>query len=454
MYNKIKFFAFSAVLLCLINLSPLLGQDSPKPDQSNSQQQQDTQKDQQNEFHFLEENLRLQQQMPQNLHDEATTKQNDVTSKGTQPKTAQPRVTEQHATALQNKTPEKTLPGQAEKRVTKVAPSSSKETVTMPPMDLKMKQALQTSEGETVIAIKKDKVAPFLQHIKDRGKLIVAMYSVDQPPFFMKDKNGKLIGLDVEIATKMAEIMGVEVEFNREAQSFNEVVDIVSSGKADIGISKLSFTLVRSQKVLYTKPYIVLGKTFLLNRLEMAKLNTSRKADTLNGLLNKKGRTIGVIKDSSYESFARQLFPNATIVPLDSWGPQTLEMGVRGDVLGIFRDDLEIKKLIRQKPDANLKVLPVTLKNQEDPIRIIVPWNQDHFVFWVNEFLQSLEISFTVDELLTKYNSYFQQLEDDRVQSEKEAKDKSANDAAEQKKALTPPLKPEDVPLSKTSEKK
>lgn len=265
-------------------------------------------------------------------------------------------------------------------------------------------EVVQEAQQETPEAM-----APDIQAIMDRGELVVAMYSVDQPPFFMKDKNGKLIGFDAELAEKMAEALGVRLRFNREANSFNQVIDIVASGKADIGISKLSYTLTRAKKVLYSKPYMTLKKTFLINRLKMAKAKGKRGADTLQKLIDHHEGTIGVIAKSSYVNFAKQLFPKATIVPLESWGLESLDIAMQGKVLAIFRDDMEILKLIRRVPDSNFHVLPVTLKEQTDPIHMILPAGKHHFLEWVNGFLRSLEkqINIPVEDLLNKYEDYF-----------------------------------------------
>ena len=99
---------------------------------------------------------------------------------------------------------------------------------------------------------------PDIKRIIDRKKLIVAVVESNHPPFFtVSSKTGKMCGFDVELAEGIAAGLGVELEFNRDAKTFNELVDIVSRHEADIVISKLSLTLTRSKKVLYSNPYIV-----------------------------------------------------------------------------------------------------------------------------------------------------------------------------------------------------
>ena len=102
------------------------------------------------------------------------------------------------------------------------------------------------------IALGADDYPPDIQKIISRNKLIVALHKEDQAPFFKVDRNGDLQGFDIELAKGIAQELGVDVEFNRDAASFNETVDIVLRKDADIVISKLSATLSRSKKVFFT----------------------------------------------------------------------------------------------------------------------------------------------------------------------------------------------------------
>src|SRR5690349_21980735 len=85
-------------------------------------------------------------------------------------------------------------------------------------------------------------LAPEFARIVNRGELVVAMLGVDQPPFF-ETRNGRLQGIDVDIANEMAAKLGVQVRFNRDAKTFDGVVSLLANGDADLAISKLSRTL-------------------------------------------------------------------------------------------------------------------------------------------------------------------------------------------------------------------
>jgi len=244
---------------------------------------------------------------------------------------------------------------------------------------------------------------PDIRKIRKRGKLIVAMHGKDQPPFFMHDKKGTLIGIDVELAQAIASEFGVNVEFNREAKSFDEVVDIVAEGKADIGISKLSLTLDRAKKVRYTRPYLNFSKAVLLNRLHLAKKGATR---SLNDIFSSKEVVIGAISDSSYEAFAKRLFPDAGIFTAPSWSGNIIPEVAEGKILAAFRDEFEVRRVMLSYPNSALKFLAVFLKDEGDPIMMVVPYDSIHMHTWLNLFLEFGNITLDTKALFEQYAQY------------------------------------------------
>src|SRR5256712_11914280 len=126
-----------------------------------------------------------------------------------------------------------------------------------------------TPGASTVPAAAPDLRAPDIKASLDRGELIVAMTEGDQPPFYYVGPDGQLAGLDATLARDIASRLGVKVSFNRNPKSFNEVVELVAQGGADIAISKLSRTLVRAQMVRFTRPYVTFRHAMLLNLIKL-----------------------------------------------------------------------------------------------------------------------------------------------------------------------------------------
>ena len=156
---------------------------------------------------------------------------------------------------------------------------------------------------------------PDIQKIKDRGQLIVAMLGRDLIPMFMSDSSGKFYGNDVDLAKAIAHELGVGLTFDRSAQTFNGVVDVVASGQADIGLSGLSRTLARAERVRFSSPYVVLRPVLILNRISATKYNLDgslARLESFSGL-------IGAPKGNAYVDFAKKVAPKATVVEFSDW---------------------------------------------------------------------------------------------------------------------------------------
>jgi polar amino acid transport system substrate-binding protein len=226
---------------------------------------------------------------------------------------------------------------------------------------------------------------------------------VDQPPFFMVNKKGELDGLDVSLGKDIARELGVKVEFNRTAKTFNDVVELIVRKEADVAISKLSITMKRAEKVLFTRPYIVLRKGLLVNRLKMAQADADD--DPIEFIVHMSGE-IGVIAASSYVGFAHRMFPEATIKEFSTWD-DVISALLDGPILAAFYDELEIKKIIRMRPSMLIDVQTVIFKDAKDPIAMAVSWDNTHLLFWLNEYLETRNFDLDADKLLSKYSKIF-----------------------------------------------
>lgn len=244
-----------------------------------------------------------------------------------------------------------------------------------------------------------------IERIKERGRLVVAMVENNAPPFFFHDESGKLKGLDVRLAEGIAEELGVEVEYNRNAESFNNVVDLVANRRADIAISKLSRTLTRATRVRYTTPYIVLRQGLMVNRLELEKVK--KKGETDTAAIKAMRGAIGVIANSSYVGYAASRFPNARVRQYESWD-MVVKAVLSGEVLAAYRDELEIKKIIKERPNAVIKLQTVVLTDTRDPIAMAVHHQDTHLLAWLEVYLDTVNLDFTADSLLEEYPEIFQ----------------------------------------------
>ena len=237
-----------------------------------------------------------------------------------------------------------------------------------------------------------------IEGILRRGKLVVAITAVDQPPFYFVDKNGKLTGYDIELASKTAEELGVKLEITRDAPAFNDLVTLVASGKADLAVSKLSRTLSRAKTVKFSTPYMTFKQGLLFNRLQLAKVASEEE---INRYVRDYKGVIGVIANSSYANYAKINFPKAQIKEFPTWDAAVQAL-TNGEVLSVYRDELEIKKVLASIPQSSLTLKPLYFTDLTDPIAIAVKNENSQLLYWVNIFLENQK-KMTADEILTTY---------------------------------------------------
>ncbi|HVZ43836.1 MAG TPA: ABC transporter substrate-binding protein [Ramlibacter sp.] len=238
-------------------------------------------------------------------------------------------------------------------------------------------------------------LAPDIARIVMRGELVVAMLGVDTPPFFY-EKKGELMGLEVDLAKSIAKELGVNVRFNRNAKSFNGVVDTVARGDADIGVSKLSRTLARTQVISFSQPYLVMNHALILNRVKFAQFARDR---ALPEVIRGFNGSIGVIAKSSFEDYAKRYFPNAKIKTYPDW-PLVLKALKQGDVIGAYRDEFEVKRILKEDPTESLLLRTVTFKDLEDTLGIAVGIGDPVLLAFINEFLTQRTDKLTVNKVL------------------------------------------------------
>jgi polar amino acid transport system substrate-binding protein len=171
--------------------------------------------------------------------------------------------------------------------------------------------AQQSSEKQQVVPPARlspeDSVAPrtnvdTLAEIKKSGKLRVGVSMII--PWAMHDKDGNLIGFEVDVAKKMARDLGVEVEFYPD--EFHYLIPDLLDNRFDLIISGFSISTNRAMQVNFSAPYNYTDLSLAANR----KLAGGFKELSE---FNKSTVTIGVLDTSTAVDIASNAFPNAQL---------------------------------------------------------------------------------------------------------------------------------------------
>ena len=91
--------------------------------------------------------------------------------------------------------------------------------------------------------------------IKKRGKLQVGFASF--LPWAIRDKQGNWVGFEIDVSTKLAKDLGVELDLMPTA--WDGIIPSLIAGKFDVIIGGMSITPVRKEQVDFTLPYAQQG---------------------------------------------------------------------------------------------------------------------------------------------------------------------------------------------------
>lgn len=131
--------------------------------------------------------------------------------------------------------------------------------------------------------------------------------SPDFPPF-ENMQDGSYVGLDMELSQKIAEKLGLTVEYKN--LQFDAIIPAVSEGgQVDVGMSGITIDPDRQKQVDFTSSYYT-DDQCIVTMKSNADVTSSDQSK-----LNAAGVVIAVQSGTSGESYAKENFPNATTQP-------------------------------------------------------------------------------------------------------------------------------------------
>ena len=178
-----------------------------------------------------------------------------------------------------------------------------------------------------------------IETIKKRGVIKIGLSLF--VPWSMRDKTGELIGFELDVGRKLAEDMGVDVEFVPTA--WDGIIPALVAGKFDAIISGMSVTAQRNLTVNFTDPYAFSGLTILANR----KLTEGFSVEDLNSedviFTARRGATPAVA--------IAKVFPKAQLLQFDEDGAAAQEV-INGMAHATMASEPTPSREARTYPDA------------------------------------------------------------------------------------------------------
>ena len=227
------------------------------------------------------------------------------------------------------------------------------------------------------IAGEPTRVAPVLDRILAKKELVVGT-AADMPPLNMTLKDGKIVGMEVDIATMMAN--SIEVKLTLKPMRFNELLPALEAGQVDLILSGMTMTPIRNTRVAFVGPYFASGKSVLIKQEKMTWLQSTE-------MMNNPTVTVAALKGSTSQQFVERFAPQAKLVPTDDYD-QAIAMVLEGKVLAMIADFPICNVSVLRYRDKGLTTLKSPLNYE--PLGIALSPGDPLLLNWAQNFVTNL----------------------------------------------------------------
>lgn len=238
-----------------------------------------------------------------------------------------------------------------------------------------------------------------LHEIIDRGTLRVGM-SGTQPPLNMKNAKGELIGLDVELATALADAMNVDLVLVE--MVFSNLLDALEDGEIDLVISSLTITPARNARVAFVGPYLISGASLLTRGSLAPKLASVSD-------LNSPERSWAALDNSTGKDLIVDVFPLAKFIAVEDQ-QEAIDRIAAGEIDGLVADQPFVEYAIVRNPELDLATLDSPFTTE--PLGIALPPSSPLFANLVQNYLNTLDYTGRLMQMKARWMHTSEWLED------------------------------------------
>ena len=226
-----------------------------------------------------------------------------------------------------------------------------------------------------------------LSEIQAKGTITVAMEGT-WAPWTYHDEDDNLVGYDVEVATKIAEKLGVEPQFIE--GEWDGLLAGLDAGRYDIMVNGVDITPERTEKYDFSTPYA-------FNRTAVI---TTKDNDSINTLEDLNGKNTANTISSTYAQLAEQY--GATVTGVDDLN-QTFELLLSGRIDATLNAEMTYYDYMKEHPDANAKIAVLT----DDANEVAIPMRKGDETATlrtaIDAAIDELRADGTLKELSEKY---------------------------------------------------
>jgi ABC-type amino acid transport substrate-binding protein len=229
-----------------------------------------------------------------------------------------------------------------------------------------------------------------LQRVIDFKVLKVGM-SANQPPMTMVNREGGVMGFDVDLARALAAAMKVKLEIK--AMPFGELMSALEEDKIDMVMSGMSITPQRTELVSFVGPYMMSGKSILTKNSVLGKISSGEE-------FNRKELKLLALSNSTSVAFVKSEAPDAQLIEINSYD-EGVAMLIEGKADAMVADMPMCVLSVMRYPEAGLTTLdrPLTV----EPIGIAISKDDPQFFNLVDNYLRAYEKTGVLTKLRKKW---------------------------------------------------
>jgi polar amino acid transport system substrate-binding protein len=231
--------------------------------------------------------------------------------------------------------------------------------------------------------------ASLIEEIQERGVLKVGQDSAYMP-LYGTDVEGNRIGLEAEILQKMADTLGVKLEFV--VVNWDGIIPALLTNKFDIIWSGMTISPERAIKVNFSIPYMTGGQVIIYNNTKYS------SPPTLKELKEDKNLKISVQLGSTGNEAARRTFPGKELLNFDTIDEAALQVATGKADIMIF-DSLYANYIANKYEQVSASEEFIT----EENFGVAIKKGDFDTVRWIDTFITSLKTSGDFDKLKQKW---------------------------------------------------
>lgn len=216
------------------------------------------------------------------------------------------------------------------------------------------------------------KIYRTVDEIKESGKIKIGVFS-DKNPFGYVDENGEYQGYDIYLAQRIAEDLGVDVEYV--ATEAANRVEYLQSGKVDIILANFTVTDERAEQVDFALPY-----------MKVALGVVSPDKALITDAEDLKGKTLIVTKGTTAETYFSENYPDVNLLKFDQYTEAyNALLDGRGDAFSTDNTEVLAWAILNEGYTVGIESL-----GNIDTIAPAVTKGNTTLLEWINEEIKGL----------------------------------------------------------------